>query len=555
MAMPEFSMDISYPKKVLFYYAGNYSDEEGLKATSLLGIVCFVMFVTILLHNLFTYLAARFHTKIKANGIRNIRGMLYRKMVSLQTGFFSEKNKGDLISRMTNDMMRIEGNILHSIPFWTRDPIYIVVVFGFLVVSWPTMTLIILTAFIPGGIIIGEITKRLKKSSILGQEELGKILSVIDETLMGMRVIKAFNAENLVTKRFGEKNNRHRKLMKSIGYKRELASPLSQLLSASLVIYVVVYYGGLSVIDGTSPLGEEEFIAYVLLYTQIISPGKNMTKFFSNIQEGIASADRVFEVLNKKITIKDSPDAKTVDGFNNKIVFENVSFAYDNEDILKNINLEIEKGKTIAIVGPSGGGKSTMVNLLPRLHDVKSGRILIDGVDTRDIKLASVRNLMGMVTQESILFNDTVFNNISFSKPRATREEVEAAAKAAHAHDFIMQLDKGYETEVGDMGMKLSGGQRQRVTIARALLKNPPILLLDEATSALDSEAEHLVQEALNNLMKSRTSIVIAHRLSTIQNADEIIVIDKGEIAERGTHAELIKSNGIYRKFTDLQSV
>ena len=403
------------------------------------------------------------------------------------------------------------------------------------------------------GIIIAEITKRLKKQSVRGQQSLGIILSIIDETLTGLRVIKAFNARQYVMDKFNRQNNRYAGYVKSMAYKRDLASPLSEFMSVTIVAGILLY-GGTLVLSDQSDLSASEFIAYIILFSQVLVPAKAISSAFSSIQRGLASGERVLKIVDTNTEIKDKKDAIHLTEFKDSIRFKNMSFAYEKDLVLSNINLKIEKGKNIALAGPSGGGKSTLADLVVRFYDPTEGEVLIDNISLKEYNTGSIRNFMGIVTQESILFNDTIFNNIAFGMPDAAEDEVVKAAKIANAHDFIMQTTFGYQTNIGDRGVKLSGGQKQRISIARAILKNPPIIILDEATSSLDSESEKLVQQALSNLLKNRTSIVIAHRLSTIQHADEIIVIDNGKIVERGAHLKLMKTNGLYKKLNLMQT-
>jgi subfamily B ATP-binding cassette protein MsbA len=404
------------------------------------------------------------------------------------------------------------------------------------------------------GAIIGGITRRLRKTAIQSQESLGRIVNILDETLSGMRVIKAFNAEWFMKNRFDRETDFYADVNVNMARKNELASPISQFLGVSVVAGILVYGGGL-VLSGDSDLGASDFITYIIIFTQVLNPAKEISRAMSNIQRGIASAERVFTVIDTPSKINSPKEPVRLTGFKNSIEFQNVNFAYEETNVLSTVNFTLSKGKTIALVGPSGGGKSTLADLLPRFYDPSGGQILLDGVDIRNLSLGDLRSLMGIVTQESILFNDTVFNNIAFGINDASLDTVIEAAKIANAHEFISKLENGYETSIGERGSKLSGGQKQRLSIARAVLKNPPILILDEATSALDSESELLVQEALTKLMANRTTLVIAHRLSTIQHADEILVIEQGQIVQRGTHPELSRITGLYQKLSSIQSV
>jgi subfamily B ATP-binding cassette protein MsbA len=475
---------------------------------------------------------------------------IFSKVTTMHIGFFNDSRRGDLISRFTNDVNEVESGIMNSLKAVLKEPITIVVYFAFLFTISAKLTLFTLLILPLTGGALAEIIKRLKKQAVSSQQSLGRIVNILDETFGGMRVIKAFNARNFIINKIQKESDFYRKTTKSMSYKNELASPISEILGV-LIVAVIMFYGGNMVLSGELNAGV--FIGFIALFAMIIQPAKNFSNGLTSLQRGTASAKRIFDLIDMQPMIQNKPGAVSLTAFTSGIEFKNVSFAYDTDHVLKNINLKIEKGKTIALIGPSGGGKSTLADLVPRFYDPTQGEVCIDGISIADYDLESMRQHLGIVTQESILFNDTIFNNIAFGKPNVSEEEVIQAAKIANAHDFIMQTENGYETKIGERGSKLSGGQRQRLSIARAVLKNPPILILDEATSALDSESEKLVQEALFNLMKNRTSIVIAHRLSTIQHADEIVVIQDGTIAERGTHEELNQKNGIYKKLSDIQ--
>ncbi len=441
---------------------------------------------------------------------------------------------------------------MNSLEMIFRDPVTIILSFAILIIISPQLTLFAMVLLPISGLIIGRIGKNLKKTSILLQDKNGMLLSMVEEVLSGLRIVKAFNAENSVSTKFKNLNDSYRNTMSQMLYKRDMASPLSEFLG-SLIMISLVWFGGSLVLNQSSELNGSEFLGYIIIFSQLIAPIKSVTSSYYNIQKGAASVDRISQILDAENKIKEKPDAKELKEFKSSIEYRDVHFGYTEEKVLKGINFKVDKGKIIAFVGPSGGGKSSLVDLIPRFYDCGEGEILIDGIPNTDYKIKDLRGLMGIVTQESILFHDTIFNNIAFGI-EATEEEVVEAARIANAHEFISKMPEGYQSNIGDRGGKLSGGQRQRLSIARAVLKNPPILILDEATSSLDTESEKLVQEALFKLMKNRTSFVIAHRLSTIQHADEIIVIDNGVIAERGSHQELINSNGIYRKLTDLQT-
>jgi subfamily B ATP-binding cassette protein MsbA len=508
-----------------------------------LYIICIILIVSSLFTNVFKYFSLIIINKVRAILVRNIRKKMYDHITRLHLGFFSNERRGDLISRLTNDVQEIENSVVSTLTSLFRDPLEIIIYFSVLfVMSWK-LTLITLLILPVSGVLIASISKRLKRKSVQGQQSLGHILNILDETLGGLKVIHGFTARSFMINKFDQENNRYYRLLRSMNDKRELSSPLSEVLGVC-VVAIILWTGGNMVFQGE--MKASEFILYIISFYKILVPSKSLTSSFGSIQRGLASAERLFVILDTPSEIVDKPKAQSADGFKSNVEFKNISFSYGGEDVLKNVSFSIEKGKTIALVGPSGGGKSTLADLVPRFHDVRSGEILLDGINIQHYKVDSLRSLMGIVTQEPILFNDTVFNNIAFGMPNATLKEVEHAARIANAHEFIEQLEEGYQTNIGDRGSKLSGGQRQRLSIARAVLKNPPILILDEATSALDSKSEKLVQEALTELMKGRTSLVIAHRLSTIQHADEIVVIREGEIAERGSHEVLMNKRGIY---------
>ncbi len=518
-----------------------------------LAYVCVTIVVFTLLKNLFLYLSLYVLTPLRSSILRKLRDDMFTKTLSLPIGFFTEERKGDLISRMTNDMTEVEVSIIGVLEVFVREPLTIIFYFGTMIYMNFKLTLILLIFLPVSGLIIGRISKSLRKSSNIMQQQLGNILGVIDETLVGMRVVKAFNAESHQHLRFMKLNNILFRVRNRMIARRELASPVSETLGV-ITVSIILWIGGKMVFAGHG-FDSASFIGYIVLFTQIINPFKNLSSAFSNLQKGSSALERIEELLHAENTITEIPGAMPLPPFSDKITFRNVSFFYGEKKILDNINLDIPKGKTIALVGASGAGKSTVADLVPRFHDVTSGEILVDGVNIKNCKLDSLRRMIGVVSQDPILFNDTIYNNITLGTGGATKENVEEAARIANAEKFILQKAEGYETGVGDRGVRLSGGERQRVTIARAVLKNPPILILDEATSSLDTESERIVQEAINNLMKNRTCIVIAHRLSTVQHADEIIVMDKGRVAERGTHAELLNNDGIYKRLVEMQQV
>lgn len=523
------------------------------KLTSLTYIVITVVVFTIL-KNLFIYLSLNILNPIRYALLRKLRDDMFTKILSLPIGFFTEERKADLISRMTNDINEIEVSIMNVLESFIREPLTIIFVLVSMILISPQLT-VFLVLFLPiAGFVIGRIGKSLKKPSNLAQEYLGSILGIIDETIAGMRVVKAFNAERHQQLKFRETNNTLFRVRKQISRRKELGSPMSETMGV-IVVCMILWYGGKLIFSGQSSLTGPFFLTYIGLFYMIINPIKNLSTALNNVQKGAAALDRIEHLLNADNTITDKPDAKSISTFSQSIELKDVRFAYGDKVILDNINLTIQKGKTIALVGPSGAGKSTLADLIPRFHDVTAGEILIDGINVKDYKLFDLRKQMGVVSQEPILFNDTIYNNITLGTGGASAEQVQEAARIANAHNFITQKPDGYETIVGDRGAKLSGGERQRVTIARAVLKNPPILILDEATSSLDTESERIVQDAINTLMKNRTCVVIAHRLSTVQHADEIIVLEKGKVMERGTHNELIAKNGLYKKLVDMQQV
>jgi len=548
---PVMRLEINAIKDNFYFYTGQMLEKYGNeKMLIYIGIVIIVLYF---LKNLFRYLAMYFLAVVRNGVVKDLRNDLYLKILILPLSYFNEKRKGDIIARMTNDVQEVEWSIMSSLEMAFRDPITIITYLVTLFVISPSLTVFVLVLLPVSGVIIGRIGKSLKRTSDKGQLRMGIILSMIEETISGLRIIKAFNAIDFANKRFQQTNNDYNRLMIRLYRKRDLASPLSEFLSAC-VVTIVLWYGGKLVFTPGNFLDAAAFLVYLGIFSQLMPPAKAITQAYYNIQKGAASVERIEHVLSEPEVIEEKTDALHKHDFSHEIAYRNVSFSYVKEPVLKKIDLVIEKGKTIAVVGPSGGGKSTLVDLLPRFYDCLGGGIFIDGIDIRDLRINDLRGLMGIVSQETILFNDTVFNNIAFGMENVGEEAVIAAAKVANAHEFIERMPLGYNTNIGDRGTKLSGGQRQRLSIARAVLKNPPILILDEATSALDTESERLVQQALENLMRNRTSVVIAHRLSTIQFADEIIVLHSGELVERGTHNDLLGRNGVYRKLYELQS-
>lgn len=544
------ALNLGAIKHNLYYYITTFKEAHGAGPV-LLFVGFFVIFTTLLKVG-FYYLGAFEAIYIRNGVVKDIREQIYTKMLKLALPFFSEERKGDIISRITGDVTEVENSIMSSLDMFLKNPIIILVLLASMLVMSPSMTLFILLVLPIAGFIIGRVGKSLKKVSREGQDKMGMILTVVEETLGGLRIIKAFNAEKKMNARFYSELHDYKSIMNRLMRRRELAHPLSELLG-TIVIIIVVWYGGTLILSKKGELTGPEFIAYIAIFYQIINPAKAFTTALYSIQKGLASMDRIDKILLADITIPEATNAQTINTFKNVIEYRNVSFSYDEKVVINNLSLTIPRGKTIALVGQSGSGKTTFVDLLPRFYDVNEGQILIDGIDIRHLKVHALRDLMGNVNQEAILFNDTIYNNIAFGIENTSMTEVIAAAKVANAHDFIIETEHGYDTVIGDRGSKLSGGQRQRLSIARAILKNPPILILDEATSALDTESERLVQNALENLMKNRTSIVIAHRLSTVRNADLICVFHEGEIIERGTHDELIALDGRYKRLHSMQ--
>ena len=549
--IPAFTFTIDYFKDIFNYYFYTTIKEGGKVAA--LQYVCIVIFCSVLLSNLFKFLSQRVLTSVRTKVVKNIREAVFNKITDSDLRFFYNNRKGDLISTLSNDVHEVENSVVSSLQVVVREPFMLVGFFILLFTMSAKLTLFTLLLLPVSFLLIAQITKLLKRDALKSQDLLGYIMGTIEETISGIRIIKAFNGEDYTKKKFDVQNNKYRGLLKSVINKRELASPMSEFLGVT-VLTLVFYYGGKLVLDNAGDLTASEFITYIALYSQILIPAKNISTAVTNIQKGLVSGTRLINLIDTKIEIIENENAIKLEEFNDKIEFKDVHFSHETFKVLNGISFNIAKGKTVALVGPSGGGKSTLADMVPRFYDVSEGQILIDGTDIKNVTIHSLRHLMGTVTQESILFNDTVASNIAFGFENTDINKIIEAAKIANAHDFITALADGYFTNIGDRGGKLSGGQRQRLCIARAVFKNPPLLILDEATSALDTESEKMVQEALTNLMKNRTTLVIAHRLSTIQHADEIIVLDKGLIVERGTHSNLMNANGLYQRLCEMQA-
>jgi subfamily B ATP-binding cassette protein MsbA len=521
-----------------------------------LALICLFVIISIFFKNLFRYLGMFFLAPIRNGVVRDMRNKMYDKVLRLPLSYYSEERKGDIMSRMTADVQEVEWSIMQSLEMIFREPLTIIIYLAFMVKISPQLSVFSFVLLPLSGLMIGRIGKSLRRSSAKSKEKMGLLLSIMEETLGGLRIIKGFNAEKKMNDHFRDENQQYTNISIKMYRKTDLSSPLSEFLGVSVMV-VILYYGGKLVLGNDPSMTGSILILYIASFSQLLAPAKSFTTAYYNVQKGLASGERIDKILNAEINIQDAKDARNIQSFQKEIEYKNVSFAYREGEVgwvLNGINLKIEKGKTIALVGQSGSGKTTLADMLPRFYDTTQGEILIDGKNIQHLKLHDLRALMGIVTQESILFNDTVYSNIAFGIENVTEQQVIEAAKIANAHEFISQIPEGYQANIGDRGSKLSGGQRQRISIARAVLKNPPILILDEATSALDTESERLVQDALNKLMKNRTSVVIAHRLSTIQHADEIIVMQKGKLIERGTHNELLLRNGAYKKLHDLQA-
>lgn len=534
-------------REVTDYYIHNYGPQAALK------FVCLVIVASVLLSNIFRYLSSRIMEDLRVHTLLNLRKTVFNNVMNLHLSFFNSQRKGDIISKVSSDVQVVQFTVTNTLQVVFKEPVTLIVYIVLLFAISVKLTFFSLLIIPLSGLIIAKIVKRLRQQATQAHETFANMLGYLDEALSGIKIVKAFNATEYVKDRFQQENVNYSNITRKMVRRQQLASPVSEFLGVTMVAGIV-YFGGSLVLTGESTLTSSQFIAYIVVFSQVMRPAKALSDAFSAIHTGLAAGKRVLDLIDEKPEIVDGPNAVDITNFGKSITFKDVSFAYGDRTILNHINIEIPKGKTVALVGPSGGGKSTLMDLLPRFIEPQKGSILIDGVDIREITVTSLRSQMGFVNQESILFNDTIFNNIAFAKPNASREEVMTAAKIANAHEFIMHTDNGYDTSIGDRGIRLSGGQRQRLCIARAILGNPPVMLLDEATSALDTESEKLVQDALYKLMENRTSLIIAHRLSTIQNADMIIVLDKAAIVEQGSHSQLMENNGLYRRLIDMQT-
>jgi ATP-binding cassette, subfamily B, bacterial MsbA len=550
--MPRVTFSASSVLDYIKYILGILIREHG--PIYALGAICVIIIFSIFFKNFFLYLSLRILGPMRNRVLNRLRSDLFAKILDLPLGFFTEQRKGDLISRMSNDINEIEWSVISTLEGVFREPLTILVILFTLVFLSPPLSIFLFVLLPLTGFIIGRVSRSLKKQSNIAQEQLGLLMSILDETLGGLRVIKAFNAEKFLKNKFFQTNNYLNQVKNKIIFRRDMASPMSEVLGV-IVLCCILFFGGQMILSHKFALQAEGFIAYIAIFTQIINPAKSLSTAFYNAQRGTAAIKRIEEILHADIVIKEPANPTPFTEFKKNIEFKDVSFAYNDVEVLHHIDLNIEKGKTIALVGSSGAGKSTLADLIPRFHDVSGGGLYVDAVNIKNYSLHSLREQMSIVTQEPVLFNDTIAANIALGTPDASMEEIEKAARVANAHQFIVQKENGYQTNIGDRGSKLSGGERQRVTIARAVLKNPPILILDEATSSLDTESERLVQDAINNMMQNRTCVVIAHRLSTIRHADEIIVLQHGAIVERGTHEELVSKNGFYKKLVDMQEI
>ena len=525
---------------------------ERLGAYEALKYICIVIVASVFISNLFRYFSQRIMENLRIHTLLNLRKSVFNNVMNLHLGYFSNQRKGDIISKIASDVQVVQFSVTGTLQVAFKEPLQLLAYVVMLFIISAKLTLFSLLVIPVSAFFISRIVKTLKQQAQEGQSVYANMITLLEEALSGVKIIKSFNAVEFIKGRFNSENDRYATINRRMVRRQQMGSPVSELLGVFMVA-VILLYGGHLVLSGQGDLEASAFIAYIAIFSQVMRPAKALTDAFSNIHSGIAAGERVLQLIDEQNQVADRPDARDIAAFHDQIVFDRVSFSYAETQVLHEIDLQIKKGQTVALVGPSGGGKSTLIDLIPRFMDVNSGGVSIDGVDVRDLRQESLRRLIGVVNQESILFNDTIFNNIAFANSEATEADVIEAAKIANAHEFIMGTEQGYQTNIGDRGAKLSGGQRQRICIARAVLKNPPIMLLDEATSALDTESERLVQDSLYSLMKNRTTVVIAHRLSTIQNADNIIVLEAGCIVETGSHLELLAKNGLYKRLIDMQ--
>lgn len=538
----------------LMAYFNYFSSDMALRfgPYEALKYTCIVIVASVFISNLFRYLSQRIMENLRIHTLLNLRKSVFSNVMNLHLGYFTNQRKGDIISKIASDVQVVQFSVTGTLQVVFKEPLQLIAYLVMLFMISVKLTLFSLLVIPVSAFFISKIVKTLKHQAQEGQRTYANMITYLEEALSGIKIIKSFNAADFIKRKFNNENDSYATINRRMVRRQQMGSPVSELLGV-IMVAIILLYGGHLVLSGEGDLPASEFITYIAIFSQIMRPAKALTDAFSNIHNGIAAGERVLQLVDEQNKVADKPNAKVITTFNNRIRFDQVKFAYEDHEVLKDINLDIEKGQTLALVGPSGGGKSTLVDLIPRFMDVTAGQLSVDGVDVRDLNQESLRALIGVVNQESILFNDTIFNNIAFANESASEEEVIQAAKIANAHDFIMNTEQGYQTNIGDRGSKLSGGQRQRICIARAVLKNPPIMLLDEATSALDTESERLVQDSLYKLMQNRTTVVIAHRLSTIQSADKIVVLESGRIVEVGSHMELITKNGLYKRLIDMQ--
>lgn len=549
---PDFSFSERYFQEAFYYQLGDILTISGKEQA--LYFICAILVLSVLLSNVFQYLATLIQAKVRIDAVSNMRKLVFERVTRMELNYFTETRRGDIMSRINADAFQVEMTVVNTLKILLKEPFLIIGFFYALFSISPELTFYTLLLIPISGIVISFVAKRLKKRAFKVQESVSRMSSIIDEAITGMRIIKAFSARNYTLRKFDAEINEYSKQSFKMAVKNHLSSPISEFLGV-LFLSLLLIIGGVQVLSNHSDLDAAEFIIFLILFSQILNPAKSISNAVTTIQRGLASGARLFEIVDRKIPISEKPNAIVLNEFKGQIEFSDVHFSYEEKPNLTGIDFTLDKGKIIALVGPSGAGKTTIAELIPRFYDVERGAVMVDGYDVKDLELNSVRRLMGIVTQDSILFNDTIFNNIAFGKEDATIEEVKKASKIANALEFIDELPEGLNTMIGESGSKLSGGQRQRLSIARAVLKNPPILILDEATSALDSSSEKLVQEALFNLMKNRTTLVIAHRLSTVQHADQILVLEEGKVVQKGTHADLIKTRGLYSKLLEMQSL